>query len=541
MKLRKYQKQSANDVHGAWYGNKPMKRVLKVLATGLGKTIIATKMLEYYSANYGRCLFLVHRDRLLTQTVEKLTSSTGLHCAIEKRKESALGSMFDITVGSVQTMVQKRLDQFPRDFYSHIIVDEAHRSASPSYTRILDHFNEAKVMGLTATAYRGDKKSLGEVYDGIAGEEFNLKWAVDNGYLVPVVAQTVQVDIDASLLRGTGQDYTLNTVDDTITPYLVPIAQEIVRVASDRKIIIFLPLVKTSIAMCEAMTNAGMTACHVDGKDSSMLQAFEDGEYQVCCNSQLLSEGVDILDVDCVVPLRITKSTGRYTQEVGRGTRLIDPAIGALDTPCERREAIANSSKPNMLLLDFLMHGADHNLCHPAVLYASNEEEAEKMTDNMSSGEQCELGEAEVLAQNDIINERESKLISMLQSLSGKDSQNYDPVVECLSLFSDSISSWEPSFAWEKEAISEKQRETLDQNGFKCDSWTKGFASQVLDAISTRREQSLATPKQVRAMVRGGVPNAQRMTFDEAKVAMDGLAKTWKKAKLYKKHKARRK
>jgi len=542
MILRDYQKAACNAVHKAWYLNRPpMKRCLSVQATGLGKTVSATKMLEYYSGTGGRCLFLVHRDRLLQQTVEKLTQSTGLHCAVEKRKETAMGSMFPITVGSVQTMTQKRLERFPHDYYSHIIIDEAHRSCSPSYTRILNHFNTAKVVGITATAYRGDKKSLGEVYDGVAGEEYNLKWAVENGWLVPIVAQTIQVDIDTSHLRGTGKDYTLDDVDECIMPYLRDVASEIKRVASNRKIIIFLPLIKTSKAMTQAMNDVGMTCCHVDGKDQSLLPAFEAGEYQVCCNSMLLTEGVDILDVDCIVVLRLTKSTGLYTQMVGRGTRLITHEIGNLGTPCERRQAIEQSSKPNMLLLDFLMHGSDKNLCHPAVLYAANDEESERMTENASEGAPKELGDMEKEAKDELLDEREAKLIATLKALSGKESLGYDPVVQCLSLFSDSISDWEPSFDWEKAEMSTKQKEVLEKQGFKCETWTKGFASQVLDAMNTRREQGLATPKQVRVLIRQGIENAQNMTFDQASACLDRLSKTWKKAKQYRNYKKRSK
>ena len=95
---------------------------------------------------------LAHRGELLEQAADKLLTATGLRCAVEKAEESCLDSWYRVTVGSVQTLMrEKRLQQFPTDFFNVIVVDEAHHVLADSYQRVLEHFPAAKVLGVTAT------------------------------------------------------------------------------------------------------------------------------------------------------------------------------------------------------------------------------------------------------------------------------------------------------------------------------------------------------------------------------------------------------
>jgi len=69
----------------------------------------------------------------------------------------------------------------------------------------------------------------------------------------------------------------------------------------------------------------GFKAAEVNGESKDRaegLKDFEDGKYNVLCNSMLLTEGWDCPSVDCVVVLRPTKVRALYSQMVGRGTRL---------------------------------------------------------------------------------------------------------------------------------------------------------------------------------------------------------------------------
>lgn len=150
MELRTYQKEAKDAIFGQW--DSGVNRTLLVLPTGCGKTIVFAKVAEDCVRHGDRVLILAHRGELLEQAADKIHKSTGLVCAVEKAEESCLGSWFRVVVGSVQTMMrEKRLSGFAEDYFNTIIIDEAHHCLSDSYQRVLDHFPEAKVLGVTAT------------------------------------------------------------------------------------------------------------------------------------------------------------------------------------------------------------------------------------------------------------------------------------------------------------------------------------------------------------------------------------------------------
>ena len=107
-------------------------------------------------------LILAHRGELLEQAADKIKKSTGLGCSVEKAEQTCIGSWFRVTVGSVQTLMRdKRLAGFKRDYFDTIVIDEAHHCISDSYQKVLGYFQNAKVLGVTATPDRGDMKDLG--------------------------------------------------------------------------------------------------------------------------------------------------------------------------------------------------------------------------------------------------------------------------------------------------------------------------------------------------------------------------------------------
>ena len=169
MDLRPYQQEARESIFEQW--DSGVKKTLLVLPTGCGKTIVFAKVTEDCVRNGDRVLILAHRGELLEQAADKIHKSTGLGCAVEKAEESCQGSWFRIVVGSVQTLMrEKRLGQFPADYFNTIIIDEAHHCISDSYQRVLQHFPDARVLGVTATPDRGDMRDLGQVFESLAYE-----------------------------------------------------------------------------------------------------------------------------------------------------------------------------------------------------------------------------------------------------------------------------------------------------------------------------------------------------------------------------------
>ena len=194
MELREYQQEAKEGIFAEW--GKGIKRTLLVLPTGCGKTIVFAKVAEDCVRNGDRVLILAHRGELLEQAADKIGRATGLGCATEKAEQTCLGSWFRVTVGSVQSLTrEKRLGQFPADYFGTIIIDEAHHCLTDSYQRILGHFKDARVLGVTATPDRGDMRSLGEFFESLA-YEYTLPRAIRSGYLSPIKALTIPLKLD---------------------------------------------------------------------------------------------------------------------------------------------------------------------------------------------------------------------------------------------------------------------------------------------------------------------------------------------------------
>lgn len=313
MDLRPYQEEARSGIHREW--DEGRRRTLLVLPTGTGKTIVFAKITEDVVREGGRVLILAHRGELLDQAADKIKKSTGLVSAVEKAEDSCIGSWYRVVVGSVQTMCrEKRLAQFAPDFFDAIIIDEAHHSLSDTYQRVLEHFPEARVLGVTATPDRGDMKNLGEYFDSLAFE-YTLPRAIREGYLCKIQAQTIPLRLDISQVGTSAGDFKVGEIGTALDPYLEQIAQEMKQYCQGRKTVVFLPLIATSQKFCQLLKNQGFRAAEVNGNSvdrAEILADFDAGKYDVLCNSMLLTEGWDCPSVDCVVVLRPTKVRSLY-------------------------------------------------------------------------------------------------------------------------------------------------------------------------------------------------------------------------------------
>ncbi|MBO5543711.1 MAG: DEAD/DEAH box helicase family protein, partial [Oscillospiraceae bacterium] len=192
--LRPYQQEAKEAILAEWAEGR--RRTLLVLPTGCGKTICFASVIEQAIQDGSRALVLAHRGELLTQAAEKLRDACGIESALEKAGSSSLGSCLPVTVGSVQSLGRvERLARFPEDYFKTIVVDEAHHALSDTYQRVLGHFPEANVLGVTATPDRGDKKKLSEYFDSEA-YDYPMSRAIREKYLVPIRAQMIPLQLD---------------------------------------------------------------------------------------------------------------------------------------------------------------------------------------------------------------------------------------------------------------------------------------------------------------------------------------------------------
>jgi len=345
-----------------------VRATLAVMATGTGKTVL----FAHQAAKRGGALVVAHRDSLIRQAAKKLRSQVGERVAIEKAGEYAWPGA-DFIVGSIQTLRGPRLEMFKRRHpdIRTIIFDEAHRSVAPGYLALAAAYPEAKIIGVTATADRADGVAMGNLYDSVAFR-YEIGAATEDGWLTPIKMVPVKcsASLDGIKLRGKGEvrDFDQQQLEDAIADLAADNARGLLDVCGDHRLIVFTPGVKTAHATAQALNKLRPgTAIAVDGemddqqKDSA-VRAHQNGDARYLVNCGVYTEGYDDETLDGIFDSAPTKSRIRAVQKWGRATRIWPHGIGHLETPAERRAAIADSPKPWAMLYDLTLNTEKHDL-----------------------------------------------------------------------------------------------------------------------------------------------------------------------------------
>lgn len=497
-KLRPYQNEFIDGVIEAY--NDGHNRILGVAATGAGKTIIASHLMSMAS---GRCLFLADSKELVFQNSIKYDQYTGDTSGIEMGKHHCNLERDRVVVATSQSL-HRRLEKFPKDFFSIIIIDEAHRNTLGAMSqKVIHYFPGAKVLGLTATPTRSDRKDLGDFYEKIASE-VGMQRLMLEGHLSRIVINRIPMSVDLRQVKSTRGDYKIDELGEIVAPVLSEAANQIKEHAADRKkIVVFLPLISIAKQMSDILNSIGIKSVAVSGEDREGLNDFVNGDAQAICNAQLLSTGWDCPPVDCIMVLRPTKSISLYQQMIGRGTR-------------------NSMGKTNLLILDPLYLSEDHRVITPARLVATSVDEAQ----DLSVAFQTECGEeVDLLETHDSIKEkRMAALEARARAKEKKKAKFVDVLAFSLNADDKSLAQYEAEFVWEEQPPTEKQSEVLTKAGFDIDEvGGRGKASKLIDLLFSRRRQGLATPKQLRILKRMNIQNAANISFQEASKIIDSF------------------
>lgn len=522
-KLRDYQVACLAAIEDGW---KTQSRLLIVLGTGGGKTVVFAEATKREVAKGGKVLILAHTDELLEQAIDKLNRAVGLHAEKEKADERA-SPFASVVVASVQTLHRDaRLTSFAHNHFSLVIVDESHRVLAKSYQKILawfhfgpaslapdwkmpspvvNHPHFARVLGVTATPDRGDRRNLGEFYAKCVFDHGMLQLCRD-GYLVRPIVRNIPLKIDVRGVKKTAGDYDAGEIAHKIAPFLNQIAQAVATYARDRKTVIFTPSVDTARMAAEACAAVGLDASFVSGScpdRHEKIEAFHGkGNGSVICNAMLLTEGWDHAEVSCIVPLRITKIRSLLTQCVGRGTRPLTGTIDGLDTPEERLAAIAASPKKNLLVFDFLWLSDRLDLVGPVDLFAANPE----IRKAMLKSKNADLLEAEEEAQRDFLKALEKEA----RKHQHRQPRTMDPLAWAVSVGDAVLASYVPETAADAQPPSTQELDFLLQHNIDTSQVkTSGLAQKLVTRIVERHKLGLASVKQLNFLKQLGVPEEQ--------------------------------
>lgn len=334
--LRSYQTRALGNIDKA--EREGVRRPLVVHPTGTGKTVTFGAAIDQRRGK-GRSLVMVHRDELAGQTIEKLGwQAPELSTGLVKASSNEVGA--DVVVASVQTgsrdnrLAQIVASQEKYGAFGTIIVDEAHHAPAPSWTKMLTGLGAFNpygplAIGFTATPERDNGKTLG-VWEKVV-DYMSIREAIYQGYLVPILpAVVVETRMDMTQVKK-GRDGDLSGGDlgrqMEDSGAISQMADAVVEHAADRKGVAFLPTVRTSEALAEALRDRGVRAEHVDGETEAgerkaILRRLKTGETHWVTNCAVLTEGFDEPSISAVLVGRPTKFHGLYVQMVGRGTRL---------------------------------------------------------------------------------------------------------------------------------------------------------------------------------------------------------------------------
>lgn len=320
LELREYQEEALENL-------KKMRKqgdtiALLYHATGTGKTVTAV---EDAKAVGKRTLFIAHTKELIDQAKEKFDLlwkdvDTGIFMGDIKEKEA------DVVCASIQSL-SGNLEQFNKDDFKYIIIDEAHHASANSYGKILEYFEAEFTLGLTATPERADGEDILNIFKNVA-HKMDLETSVKNNYAAEIRCIRIKTDIDISDVRINGIKYDSRDLESKL---FVPERNRVIidtylNYVKDKKTVVFCASVNNAEQIAELFKENGVNAEAVSGslnqsKRKRILKDYEEGKINVLCACDLLNEGWDSPKTEVLFMARPTMSKVIYMQQLGRGTR----------------------------------------------------------------------------------------------------------------------------------------------------------------------------------------------------------------------------
>jgi len=395
IKLRDYQRETIESIKKNWDNN--ITRNLAVLSTGLGKTIIATKLHEKFQPDKPT-MFIVDRIELAHQARESfIETNPSLKVGIEMNKNTLDGDE-DVAICSIQSIGRKgsyRIKKIDPDRYHKIIVDEAHVSVSSMYDRVLNYLGvgdknmtgDKLLLGLTATPNRSDGAPLSKVYDDIV-VNYDLGYGVRNGWLTEIDWIRINTNIDISKVKGSKKAFDEKELSEAINVvYRNKLILDSYRSqANEESAICYCIDVEHAYTLADLFNKEGIPSGCIEANTDTqerreLVDQYKKGKIKVLFNYGTLTTGFDAPETSAIILGRPIKSELLYRQIVGRGLR---PSrlcfVDAFATAEERKEIIEGSVKPCCKLIDLYDVAGDHDIVSLPTLFGLNK--------NISKGEQ---------------------------------------------------------------------------------------------------------------------------------------------------------
>lgn len=545
MELRDYQQKCNDSVMAALQEN---DSTLFVLPTGCGKTISFAHLIKNTP---GRALVLAHRKVLINQAAQKIEMVTGDRCAVEmgnnwsSERDGMWRHKAKCVVSTIQTQISGargdgRMSRFDPNEFSLLIVDEAHRTISESYRKVIRYYQQnkaLKVVGCTATPDRADEQALGQIYDSVAFE-YEISDAIEDGWLVPIRQQRVFVDsIDFSDVKTTQGDLNGPELAAVMEQEanLHKVADPLFQMTNGRKTVVFASSVAHARRLAEILNRheAGcaesIDAETLDYERDRIFRELKDGSIRFLINVGICTEGWDEPSVAVVAMARPTKSRALYAQMAGRGTRTLTGLVDNLTSAEDRRIAIAQSEKPFVEIIDFVGNSGKHALITSADILGGkfSDEAIEKVKKEYQEREDGALSE-------DVIERLKEAEMKLIRARDEAAEARKKIVGRATYRTSESnpfdvfgLTPTKPR-GWDQKPLSDKQIALLSRNGIDAGNMTFSQVQQVIGEIIKRMREGKCSFKQARLLKKHGYDG--NMSRADASRTIDALAKNgWKR------------
>ncbi len=526
LRLYPYQVDAVKKILWAIGNRNPLRvqRFMAKMACGTGKTTVGCKLSEVVVKNNRKVLIVCPQEELIVQWIERIGQCLGVTALREQAGYKAAEQLSTvegevIVVASVQTLRKGRLAKYwPPDFFDLIIHDECDLCLGEVWFYITQYFTGRHV-GLTATDKRLDGKNLGQVFEKVPkGQEvdYTFRQAVEEGYLVrPILKRASHKAIDLKTLKFSGQDFANEDLEKLICSKVNILANASAPLIGDRLTLAFTPRVASAIALAKAYNDIGFNARWISGDDperDKKLADFRgengpDNQFQILVNCSLVTRGVDVPPVECIVNARPTESEALYTQITGRGMRNHIFPDGRIKDTCDIIDFAWKYQKKN------------HKLMSVIDLWDNSDEfpikvrqEAEEL---MRSGVEPNIEKALSISQANMQRMVESRLQAQREIINATVTELDPLAMEILGV------ARQTTFYKAAPRLTQQQADFL-MNRFKIPTAAlptyQWEGSRMIERLKRRESDGLATYPMVKALVRSRIPidEAAAMSFEEA-------------------------
>lgn len=354
------------------------RRAIVISATGTGKTILSA--LDVRQVMPKRMLYVVHREQILDRAIDEYQRVLGVPASdFGKLTGATKNADCRFTFATIQTLSrQDVLAALPRNAFDYVLIDEVHRAGAETYRRVIDHFEPAFLLGMTATPERTDGFNLFELFDYNVAYEIRLGKALESGMLAPFHYYGVaDVELDSGELLGAEEDLS-KLVSDIRVDHILRAIETYGQAGVKPRGLIFCSRVDEARHLSQQLNSASLRGVPLktvalSGSDSldareKAVTELERGELDYILTVDVFNEGVDIPSVNQVIMLRQTQSAIVFVQQLGRGLRL-------------------NPDKEYLVVIDFIGNYAN-NYMIPIALFGDDSLNKESLRKNLVAAEE---------------------------------------------------------------------------------------------------------------------------------------------------------